>query len=345
MRQSFAITEQWQKIIFTIVILLALWVLRDILALLILALTVAAAVTPFVNYLVKRNWSRVLAVIFVYLTLLFIVAVILFFLVPSIMQQVRGIAQQLPNFYDRFVDLFQSFELVLERSQFIDSPQQILNQFSELLTRWASGILLSTFSLLGTMVSFVVVLVISFFLVVRERGIEDFWRALMPLRHEEYILDLWRRVNKKIGRWLQAQLLLSVIIGLMTYIGLRIFDVPFALTLAVIAAVFELIPFIGPIIAAIPAVILGFANSTSLGVIMIFLYVIIQQLENNLITPTITRKLVGLNPVIVILALIAGGTLAGIVGMLIAIPITVTVVEIFDDFAARKHTDRKSRTA
>ena len=112
---------------------------------------------------------------------------------------------------------------------------------------------------------------------------------------------------------------------------------------AVIAAIFELVPFIGPVIAAIPAVILGFAQSNSLGVIMLFMYLIIQQLENNLITPAITKKMVGLNPVIVILALIAGGTLAGIVGLLIAIPITVTVVELFDDFAARKNADRKSQ--
>jgi len=151
---------------------------------------------------------------------------------------------------------------------------------------------------------------------------------------------LWRRINKKIGRWLQGQLLLGFIVGLMTYLGLKIFSMPFTLTLAVIAGVFELIPFVGPIISAIPAVILGFAQSTSLGLFMILLYFVIQQLENHLIVPIVTNKLVGLNPVIVILALIAGGNLAGLVGVLVAIPLTVTITEIFNDFATRKQTPK-----
>lgn len=340
-RQGFVITEQWQKIILTIIILLLLWILRDILALLILALTVAAAVNPFVNSLVRRRWPRLLAVASIYVVLLVIIATVLFLLLPSIIQQLRGIAEQLPNFYERFIRLFQSFENILERSQVISSPEQLLSQFSQLLARWASGLLLSTVNLVGTLASLIIVLVISFYLVVSEKGLENFWRAVIPLKHEEYVLDLWRRVNRKIGRWLQGQLLLSLIIGVMTYVGLLIFDVPFALTLAIIAAVFELVPFIGPIIAAVPAVILGFLQSTSLGLIVLLLYVVIQQLEGNLITPAVTRKLVGLNPVIVILALIAGGTLAGIVGVLIAIPITVTLVELFEDFAARKRAERK----
>lgn len=339
-RQSVIITEQWQKIILTLLVLLFLWLVRDILVLLILALTVATAVNPLVNWLGERRWPRTLAVAFVYIIVLLIIVAFLFFLIPSLLAQLRGLIQVLPAFYERFLSAFESLENVLERSR-VGSPEQLVGELSGLITRVASGLLLSTLTFLRAIASLVIILVISFYLVIREKGIEDFLRAVTPQHHEEYILDLWARVSRKIGRWLQGQLLLGLIIGVMTYVGLLIFKMPFALTLAVIAGILELVPFIGPVIAAIPAVILGFSQSTSLGVMMIVLYIIIQQLENHLITPTVTRKLVGLNPVIVIVALIGGGTLAGLVGVLIAIPVTVTLVEIFNDFASRKRTQRQ----
>lgn len=334
--QSITLTESWQKVIITIVLLWFLWLVRDVVALLILALTVAAASFPLVNALVRWRWPRVLSAVTIYFSLLLIIAGILFFLIPSVVNQVHGIAIEIPNVYGRFVGAFEVFERLLERSNLNYSPAEFLGQFTVSLSQWASRVLSSTFDLARGIASLAIVIVISFYLVVREGGIEGFLTAVTPSRHESYVLDLWRRVNKKIGRWLQSQLLLGLIIGILTYIGLRIFDMPFALALALIAGVFELIPFVGPILSAVPAVILGFLHSPSLGILMLLLYFIIQQLENHLITPAITGKLVGLDPVLVIVALIAGGSVGGIVGVFIAIPITVTVVEIFEDFAARK---------
>ncbi|RJQ14546.1 AI-2E family transporter [Candidatus Parcubacteria bacterium] len=342
-RQTININEPWEKILLAVVVLILLWFLRDIIAMLILSLTVAAAINPLVSFLTSKRWPRLGAVIFIYLALLVVIGVTLFFLIPSIINQTQGIVEKLPEFYDRFLGLFRSVENLLERSRVSVAPEQFVSQFNEIIGRWLSGILLSAFGFFGALSSLIIILVVSFYLVVREEGIEDFLRTITPLRHEEYVLDLWRRVHRKIGRWFQGQLLLGVIVGSLTYFGLRIFNMPFALALAVIAGVLELVPFLGPILAAIPAVILGFLQSPTLGFMILLLYLFIQQLENHAIVPALTRKLVGLSPVIVILALITGGSLGGIIGVLIAIPITVTIVEILDDFAASKRNDRKSQ--
>jgi len=339
-RQYLPITEQWQKVLITIFILLLLWAVRDVLVLLLLALTIAAAVSPLVNTLVRWHWRRALAVVFIYFILLLIIVLFLFLVIPSVAAQLREIAAQIPAIYNRFLGLFHSLEQLLEKSRLIESPEQFLNQINESLLGSASSLLFSTFTLMKVIASLVVVLVISFYLVASENAFEEFWRAVVPLRYEEYVSNLWQRVNKKIGRWLQGQLLLGLIVGVMTYLGLKIFSMHFTFTLALIAGIFELVPFVGPIISAVPAVILGFAHSTSLGLMMILLYLAIQQLENHLIVPLVTNKLVGLNPVIVILALIAGGSLAGFVGVLVAVPVTVIITEIFNDFAARKQVDK-----
>jgi len=134
------------------------------------------------------------------------------------------------------------------------------------------------------------------------------------------------------GRWFQGQLLLGVIVGVLVYLGLWILNVRFALLLAIIAGVLELVPYIGPVLAAIPGVILAlFQGPFLLAVWVLLLYIVVQQLENYLIVPLVMKKAVGLNPVVVIIALLIGGKLAGVIGILLAVPAAAVLAEFFRD--------------
>jgi len=142
----------------------------------------------------------------------------------------------------------------------------------------------------------------------------------------------------KLTWWFQGQLLLGLIIGILVYLGLTILQVPYAFLLAIFAAVFELIPVFGPILAAIPAVILGFVDGgLTLGFMTVGLYLIIQQFENHLIYPLVVRKVVGVPPLLVILALIIGGKLAGFLGVILSAPIAAAIIEFTNDVAKEKH--------
>ena len=145
----------------------------------------------------------------------------------------------------------------------------------------------------------------------------------------------------KIGKWMQGQLLLGVLIGVLVYLGLTILGVPYALLLAVLAALFELIPLFGPILASIPAIALGFLQSFSLGFMVVGLYVIIQQFENHLIYPLVVRKVVGVSPILVIISLIVGAKLAGFLGLILAVPIAAAIVEFTDDIQKDKLEEEK----
>jgi predicted PurR-regulated permease PerM len=177
----------------------------------------------------------------------------------------------------------------------------------------------------GGVFSFVLVVVFSFYFAVIETGVDDFIRVISPKKHQAYLVDLWRRSQHKIGLWMQGQLLLAVIIGVLVYLLLTIFGVPHALVLAVIAACFELIPVFGPILAAVPAVIIAF------GTLIAGVYLMIQMFENHLIYPLVVTRVVGVPPLLVILALIIGGELAGFLGVILSVPVAATIQELAKD--------------
>jgi predicted PurR-regulated permease PerM len=180
--------------------------------------------------------------------------------------------------------------------------------------------------------SFILIIVLSFYFLVQEDGVAEFLRLITPLKHEKYVVDLWKRSQIKIGQWMQGQLLLGIIIAVLLYLGLMILGVKNALLLAVLAGLMEIIPVFGPILSAIPAVLMAFVGGgMTMALMVLGLYIIVQQFENHLIYPLVVKKIVGVSPVVVILALIIGYNLAGFLGVVLSVPLVSALMELVDD--------------
>jgi predicted PurR-regulated permease PerM len=180
-------------------------------------------------------------------------------------------------------------------------------------------------------------------LAVKKNGVENFLRLVVPVAREEYVIDLWKRTQVKIGKWLQGQIVLMVIVGVLSYLGLVILGVPNAGLLAMIAGLFEIIPVFGPILSAVPAIALAaLSGGLTLALLTAGLFAIVQQFENNLIHPLVVTKVVGVSPIIVILAIFIGGQLAGFLGVLLAVPLAAGIVEFADDVREKKRATKTS---
>ncbi|HWP61703.1 MAG TPA: AI-2E family transporter, partial [Candidatus Paceibacterota bacterium] len=214
------------------------------------------------------------------------------------------------------------------------SSSDIVNSIGSILnvdTTFANALSLVS-AIFGGVFSFILIVVLSFYFAVVETGVDAFLKVVVPREHEEYVLGLWRRAQHKIGLWMQGQMLLAVIMGVLVFLGLTIIGVPHALVLAVIAGCFEIIPVFGPTLSAVPAVAIAFAaGGLGLGLVTIALYVIAQQFENHLIYPLVVTRVVGVPPLLVILALIAGGELWGFLGIILSVPIAATIRELAHD--------------
>jgi len=330
------------KAILWVLLFIALFKLQNVLLILLTSVIIASAIEPFIRWQIKYKIPRIVAVIIVYLVVFAVLFGILLLFIPPLINEIGKLSETVPgylstfNFSNLLPEALRSDNLIgnnlVDSLSLSDSIGQIKNALAGL----TSGFFQTVARVFGGALSATMILVISFYFAVQEGGIENFIRVVTPFKKEKYVISLWKRTQDKIGKWLQGQLLLGVIIGILVYLGLTLFSVPYATSLAALAAVLELIPIFGPIIAAVPAVIVGFSQSPGLGLGVLALYLIIQQFENQLIYPLVVTKIVGISPILVILALLAGGTLYGFMGIVLAIPVSVVFVELFNDLAKEK---------
>lgn len=329
-------TSTFLRAAIIVLALLFFYKIAHILAIILLSVVIASALEPAIRKLTHWHIPRVLAVLLVYLIGLGGFGFASYFLIPPLLEDMSASLVNLPLLIQRAFEQLAGRVEFLALSDFEPSFQNAVLQAESYLHGIASGFLGLASFVFGGITSFIFILVISFYLAVQEDGVKNFLRLITPKEYEEYLIRIWQRTQEKFGRWMQGQLLLAIIVGALVYIGLTILQVRYALTLALLAAVFEIIPFFGPILAAVPGVIVASLQAPLLGVFALILYVIVQQLENHLVYPVVVRKTIGIPPLIAIIALLIGGKTWGFMGFVLAIPLAVVLVEIIDDFAARK---------
>ena len=326
----------------------ALYELRDLVLIVLTSITIASAIEPGVVGLVRRGVPRVLSIIALYVMLFGVFSLIFFFFLPTLFSDFASFVSSMPQYLESFskTGAFDSYAHILG----VSSPSALssVDIMAGLRDTLSLG---STFSnaftaisaIFGGVFSFVLIIVLSFYFAVLETGVADFLQIVVPKSQQRYMLGLWSRSQTKIGLWMQGQLLLAIIMGVLVYLGLMIFGVPHALVLAVIAAVFEIIPVFGPTLSAVPALAVAFGTGgVPLGIKTLVLFVIGQQFENHLIYPLVVTRVVGVPPILVILALLAGWQLAGFLGVILSVPVAAIIQEISQDiskgtFLRREH--------
>lgn len=320
------------RVIFIILCLVFLYAIRDILVLLFFAVIIASAVDLPTRFFDKLKIPRILSVLIIYLIFIGLLIGLLMLFIPSLAQEIKDFSNEFPGYAD---SIYQKVQRIqdgsLKYQKIVDEIQKILGNIGETLRESAGNVLSKTLGIFGGLASALLVFVISFYLAVQKDGIQNLLRGIIPKKHEVYVLNLWARAQKKMGHWFQGQLFLGLVVGILVYIGLSLLNVRFAFLLAIIAGILELVPYIGPVLSAVPAVILAFFQAPILAVWVVVLYIVVQQLENYLLVPVVMRKAVGLNPVIVIIALLIGGKLLGILGVILAVPAAAVLAEFFKD--------------
>lgn len=341
---KFSITnDSIVRIILWIVLAVLIFLLKDLIIAIIGSIVIASAIEPAIRWLARYHMPRIPAVISIYLGTAILLLSIFYFFVPPLFNDMAVVSKQLPAIIEKseiFAPLSENFPQIVENLRQEFSLIDALTPGGTVST--VGGNVVRTAGMLaGSVFTFILILVLSFYLSVQEAGIDNFIRLVASDQYEEYLIDLWKRSRKKIGLWMQGQVLLGVLIGVFVYLGLAIFGIKYALLLAILAAIFEIIPVFGPILSAVPGVLLGFSQGYAMGLFILGFYIIIQQFENHLIYPLVVRKIVGIPPILVILSLIVGGQLFGFLGILIAVPIATVLMEVLGDHERRKLAGRQ----
>lgn len=316
MEKKYVVEISHRTIIFSFFFILAmfiLWQIKSILFSLLIAFIIMSALKPLVNRLVDLGIPRLISSVVVFFIFLVTLVLLFFIALPPLINETILLIKNLPYYIN----------LVF--------PNQNLNFDYNFISQQLIGLTNSFFQILKTFFSNLVFLIstlfFSYYLILEEDIIKKIVIKLINEKDALFISNLIEKVEKKLGNWFWGEIWLMSIVGVLTYIGLKLLGMPYALPLAVLAGLLEIVPNLGPIISAIPALIIGLSRSPFLFFANLSLYFIVQQLENNLIVPFVMRKAVNLNPLITLLSLLIGGNIAGVLGVLLAVPITL-IIEI-----------------
>lgn len=350
------------KIVVILAMFTLLYYVRDLVLVVLASVVIASAIEPFTLWFIRHRVPRLPAVILMYLGIAGIIVCLFYFFLPPLLEDTSHFLASAPHYLDSVSiwdplqkdSLGESKIAVASLSQDLSQSKQVVSGFSsgfsltEIINNIRTAVsslsqgFIETLSLVfGGILSSILITVLSFYLAVQEDGVSNFLRFVIPDKNEKYVLDLWKRVQVKIGLWMQGQLVLAIVVGLLVYLVLTIFGpslhVGNPFLLAFLAAVFETIPLFGPILSAIPAVTASYTDgSLASALFVVGIYLIIHQLENNLIYPLVVKKIIGVQPILVILALLVGFKLAGFLGVLLSVPLATTIMEYLNDLQKDK---------
>jgi predicted PurR-regulated permease PerM len=311
-----------RTIVFVFLFVFALWFLyfiRDIILQLFVALFIMTVLNPSIKKLTSWKIPRALAVIVIYLLIFALLGLVVAGVVPPLVEQSASFAANLPQYLSTVgVSSFVSQQLT---GQLISSIGSIPGQIIKV------GV-----SIFSNVLSVLAVIIFSLYLLMSREKLDEQLGFLFGEERKKEIGRIIDRLEVSLGGWARGELALMLLVGTANYIGLTLLGIPYALPLAILAGLLEIIPYLGPITAAIPAVIIGLSISPVMGLAAATLALLIQQIENYLLVPKIMEKSIGVSPLITLVALAIGFRLAGVVGAIIAVPATITLQVLASEY-------------
>ncbi len=321
----------YKTILFSVALLIGIWFLvtvKEVIIFLFLSIILLSALHRPVQWLNSKRIPKVISAILIYILLVAIIALTIGTIIPPLVSQTSDFLNRLPQ----IISTLNNFTVIYK------IPAQDISQIiSNQVQQFAGNFLIITKTIVSSLFLLITIFVFTFYLLLEWKKFIKLISSPFSGKQEKMVVAIVSQVENGLGYWLRGQLALSAGVGLLLFIGLAIIGVPFALPLAIIAAIFEIIPIVGPIVSAIPAILVALAVSPILALATVALYFVIQQIEGHIIVPMIMSKAVGIQPPIIILSLLIGAKLDGITGAFLAVPLIVVIKIIFKELINNTH--------
>ena len=311
-----------RTVIFTALFLISLWFLyliRDILLQFFISLLLMTVLNPLVTRLARYKIPRSVSVIVIYVLGLGLLSFSIAGMVPPLIEQSAILANRIPSLIGQF-GAFEAFD------------ERLLNELVSMIGSLPASVARFSVSIFSNVFAVVTILFFTFYLLLSRDKLDEQLGIYFSSERRESIEKVISLLEKRLGGWLRGKVFLMAIVALAAYVGLIVLNIPFALPLALLAGLFEIIPFVGPIISAIPAVLIGLGISPLIGLAVAALYFLIQQIVNYIFEPKVMHKTVGVSPIITLLVLAIGFRIGGIAGVLISVPVVVLLQVLAEEY-------------
>jgi len=336
-------------IISILVLVYFLYLIKSILLIFFVSLFLASVFNPGVDFFERKGISRSIGLVICYILVLALLIFLVGSLVPIIIEQIKEITNNIGiyvntlfndeninlPFANKWMPLINDLWSTVDREEIILTLKTTLENLGSKLGDWTGNALGAIITISAGLLNMVMVLFITFFIVIDKQNLHSFFLSLFPSRHGGYLSTKIHTMQEKIGDWIRGQILLSIVMGIISFIAFKILGIKYATTLALISGISEFVPYVGPIVTFASAALIAINQGTTTFLLLIVAYVIIQTLEGNVLVPLIMSKSVGINPIIVIIAMLVGWQFLGILGMILAVPLAKIIAIFVEDYQGR----------
>lgn len=315
-------------------------VIQGVVVLFLLAVIFATSIEPLVFYLHGIGVGRGVSVLLIYVVLVTLITVFVVILVNALIAQIGQLVTALPQISRQLGLLAAALPPGLLRDAASSllvglSSVRVQQELNSLLnSNTIAGLLFATLGIIESLFALVTVFVIAYFWIAERIAFRRLLLHVVKLENRERVLAIWQNVELKVGQWARGQLLLMLSVGVLEGVGFAVLGVPFALLLGVYAGLVEIIPILGPYLGAIPAILIALTQSPTQALLVAAWTIVVNLVEGNILIPRIMQETVGLSPLTVILALLAGANLYGVVGALLAVPVAAAIQAVIQELMA-----------
>ncbi len=320
------------KITLAAIFLYFLYLIRDILIWFLFALILSILFDPAIDFLQKRKIPRVLATSLIYFSVFGILGFSVYLLTPAFISEIQKFTQYFPEYFEKLIPPLRNLGIITPLENF----ESLLKIFQERLIQISERVLSALAAVLGGIFTTFTIFVIAFFLSLEEMGIKRAIILLTPKKTEATVLNIWQKSQQKVAGWFGSRFLACLFVGLVSFLTFWLFDINYAFSLAFLAGITNIVPIIGPILAGIVITIFSALDSWLKALFVLIAFILIQQIEGIILTPILTKKMVGLSPAIVLISLMIGGNLWGILGAILIIPLVAVIYEFLKDFLKKR---------
>lgn len=321
------------KIIVIALSAIFLFLVRDILAMIFLAIVLASAMKPGISWMMDKRVPKTLAIGIIYVIFISIIMVLMVIIVPPVSREITQLANHFPEYYEKINLLIAKFDTNIGSGE----SQLTIANMGGGLSNTLGSVFSTTFQVFSGVFTFITILILAFYFANEEGNMRKFLRGHIPGKKRDYIVDLIAKIQTKLGYWFLGQVLLCLIVFGATFLLLFVFGIKYALILAIMAGIFEIIPFFGPWISGIVGVLITFSTSPTKAIIVAIIYLSVQQAEAAFIVPKVMSKSLGLNPLLVVIAILIGFQIGGVIGALIAVPFVAMLSVLVDDLLSKRN--------
>ena len=328
----------WQtivKVFVAVFILYILFLARDVLVWFFFGLIISLLLEPAINFLRKVYVPKVIAVTLVYIIIFGILGILIYASSPIFIFEINQFIKNIPVYFEKINPVLEGLGINVAKN-FEDLAINLLSQLQES----SASVIKAITVFFGGIASTLLIFIFAFYISLEERGVEKFLALLVPKKYEESVVSLFEKAQFKVSRWFGARILACIFVGVASFVVFFLFGVKYSFILALISGLLTFVPFIGPLITAVLALLfVGASSSWLIAVYIVISLTIIQEVENKLFTPLLMKKFLDLPPILVLMAILIGGKIFGLLGIIFIVPIFGIIYEFFKEFLERKKAD------